>query len=357
MSKKIYIYENLPSGGAKNLYFKHRKYLSKHFIVEHITDKFKPKNLANYLVGSTIYLSWKHKKTSNNLNSKYIFIAYHSWLTKSPHILRFFTGKKAYICQEPMREYYDKQHISKQSIKEKTINILRLPIKWLDRKNVQSADLIISNSRFSQKAIQSAYGKKSTIVYPGVDLEKYLTQPIIKKNQVISVGSINKLKRFDFIIKTLSNISEKHRPKLLIVGNGFDKKYKHKLEKDSRDKNVKLKILVNISSNQLRKEYLQSKLFIYAPINEPFGIVVLEAMVNGLPVVSYRRGGGYAEILSNKNGALIENLNAEHWAKQITELLIDKKKIKKIGEKNRQYVKEFSMEKMNKQIYKLIKSL
>ena len=83
-----------------------------------------------------------------------ILLVYHSWMVKSPSILRFTNKPKIYICHEPMREYYDSAHIQLQNTKEKIVNLLRLPIMFLDRMNIRAKNTtIVANSNYSKELL------------------------------------------------------------------------------------------------------------------------------------------------------------------------------------------------------------
>lgn len=259
-----------------------------------------------------------------------------------------------------MREYFDPQHISTQNIKEKIINIIKLPIKYIDKQNLRSRHLtIIANSFFSKNMIDNYYGVSSKVIYPGIDTFAFKQNVSVKKkNQIISVGAINKLKGYEFILQVVSKINKSLRPKLVIVGNGADVKYLINLKELARKLNVSIDCKTNISKALLINEYLKSKLFIYAPINEPFGIVVEEAMAARLPLVVYKKGGGYIEILSENNGLIINNLNIEKWAKQVENLLGNQKLLEKYGKYNMSYVnKNYTAEIMNNNLWKIIQSI
>jgi glycosyltransferase involved in cell wall biosynthesis len=258
-----------------------------------------------------------------------------------------------------MREYYDIEHIRRQSIKEKLINIIRLPIKWLDNYNVKSPNTtIIANSNFSKTMIKNAYGLNSVVVYPGINTKKYLkTTNINKINQVICVSAINALKNQDFIVDVLANTPEINRPTLLLLGNGSDKAYLSKIIYKCKLLKVKLKIKINVSENEKIRELQKSKIFIYAPVNEPFGLVVEEAIASGLPLLVYKHGGGYIEIVSNNNGIVMNNLDAELWGSVLNKLLADDERQVEFSEYNRKYAEEkLDSEYMNEEILRIVKA-
>lgn len=365
MSRKslnVVIFSNLPSGGASEMAKENIKFLKKNTNTTFIREEmFSPKNLFDYMFFCIFKLSNLHRNLNKRIPKKTnVIIAYHSWLTKSPYILRYSSLPKIYVCQEVMREYYDIYHIKNQTFKEKIVNAIRLPIKNIDKKNLNSSNLVvISNSKLSKMMIDNAYGIKSHLIYPGIDVNKFTKNKNIKKiNQVISVGAINILKGYDYLIKVISRIDPDIRPKFLIVGNGYDKRYLMRIKELAKTLKVNLNIRINITEKELIEEYHRSKLFLYSPVHEPFGIVVEEAMASGLPLVVSKDGGGYSEIINIKNGLIFDSYDEQEWADGISNLLANENIIKKYGEYNVAYVnKYYNSEVMNNNLWSVIKSL
>jgi glycosyltransferase involved in cell wall biosynthesis len=143
---------------------------------------------------------------------------------------------------------------------------------------------------------------------------------------------------------------------LIIVANGGrDEKYIKNLA--SRLK-VNLKIVKGIKSGLDNKKlvglYNKAKLFLFAPYNEPFGLVVLEAMSCGLPVVGVNEGGLRETIIDGKNGWLCSR-NAKKFAETINMALDSVNK--KFRIKTAESVKSWSWENSAKQMEKFFKKV
>lgn len=258
-----------------------------------------------------------------------------------------------------MREYYDNEHVKTQGLKDRLINILRFPIMILDYYNIRSKNtIIISNSNFSKNLINKAYGIDSVVVYPGIATSNYRSvKKIPKMNQVICLSSINKLKNQLFLIQVVGRIPVTKRPSLVLIGNGADLNYLKKIVTEANKLNVKIKIKLNISEKFKILELFRSKVFLYSPVSEPFGIVVEEAIAVGLPILTYSKGGGYIEILKPDSGTILNNLNPNIWAKELDKLLSNTDNTKMISKYNIRYANKYlDASKMNKEIFNIINS-
>ncbi len=329
------IYCNLPNGGARKTFLALKLSLSKNLkVLKGITTR--PINILHYMYIALIGNYIHDLRLSKTINSKSILIFFQSWLIKSPYLLCInHNAHKFYICHEPMREYYDERLLELKSWKEHAIDIIRYPLKIVDHIIATRTNAIfISNSVYSKKRIISAYNRNSIVVYPGYDSEIFRHSNLSKKkNQIISVGAINKYKNQMFLIEVISKI-DINRPKLLLVGNGLDKSYVRELRVLAIKLNVDLEIKINVSDSKLKELYSESILMMYAPVSEPFGIVILEALAMGLPLAYYSRGGGYTEILDDENGLMFDALDSDIWATKISKLLNDsnlKDRIKKMN--------------------------
>lgn len=337
-TSNIYVYENIPkNGGARRTYQSIIKYISRKYTI-HILRGIKntPFNIFDYMKLSLIDEYFHEKKLLKGIKEQYPIIIFQNWMTNSPYLLLLAKNRKLYILHEPLREYYDSKSWLNKTYKELLIDIIKIPILLLDRYLTINTDAsIVSNSIYSQKQIKKAYKKESIVIYPGYDDEIFhKINSIRKENQIITVGSINKLKNQVFLVDVVKNIKKEIRPKLVMVGNGGSKEYIGRIIKYARHNKVTIEIKQNISDHDLNIEYNKSKLFIFNPLNEPFGIVVLEAMGVGLPVVANKIGGGYSELLETSPNNLINSSDPQIWATIIENLLRNPKSMQNIAKIN-----------------------
>ncbi len=356
IKKELLIFQNLPPGGAKSTYLSTSKYLSKKYKTKEITEpKYRIKNFLNYLY----ILLIKSPINQRRLVTKHtgdVLLCYQTWLGNTPSIIRYFNKKIIYICHEPPREFYDEYYICNQTLKEKIVNLIRYPIKILDKYNITSKSVIVvANSNFSKRWIDSTYNVHSRVVYPGINLNIFKnTMDISKKNQIITTGAINLLKNQLFLVEILRRIPHKIRPTLVLISNGSSEQYLKRLYSKAKKFHVRIKVLLNITEKEKILELKKSKIFIYSPINEPFGISLIEGIAVGLPIVVYGKGGGFKEVISSKNGLIIDSLSAVEWSEKLRKLLIDDSRMRSYSEYNLKHCNKYSEEIMNKNIESII---
>jgi glycosyltransferase involved in cell wall biosynthesis len=100
---------------------------------------------------------------------------------------------------------------------------------------------------------------------------------------------------------------------------------------------VNLEVLVGLGIDELMSLYNRAQFCVYAPVMEPFGLVPLEAMACGTPVVGVREGGVQESILHEKTGLLVER-NAQKFGTAIQYLLLNPDLITTYGRNGREHV-------------------
>lgn len=182
---------------------------------------------------------------------------------------------------------------------------------WHDRRiydmkfrySCNNADRIIAISECTKKDVMRFYGvpeEKIDVVYQPVQrlfynpLDKAKARAMAEKavkglpqDFMLYVGSINSRKNLLSIVKALEVMPASLRMPLLIVGNG--REYKTEVQKYIASRGIEKYFIwaTNIRDNhQLQALYTCAKLFIYPSFYEGFGLPVVEAMLNGCPVVT-----------------------------------------------------------------------
>lgn len=144
--------------------------------------------------------------------------------------------------------------------------------------------------------------------------KKELNIEIENKTKILYVGRISKEKNLDTFIKIAKSLPDQI---FIIVGDG---PYKNHIEK-IKPKNVF--ITGYLKGEKLAKAYSNSDIFLFPSETETYGLVVLEAMASGLPVIVSNKGAAHEHIRHGENGFIAQK--EDDYLKYIALLLTNDK--------------------------------
>jgi L-malate glycosyltransferase len=233
-------------------------------------------------------------------------------------------------------------------------------INFVLRRNFlnKRADFIIYNSNFTKESAHSIIKVKninSAVVYNGIDISNYKYSGLKKDAKEFIIGTTSRFagfKRIDRLIRAFSLfVTDKKDCKLLLVGDGIERE---KLEKLVAE--LKLDSYVEFAGYQNDIGYFQHQMDIcvFPSTNEPFGLVAVECLLLGKPVIIYCDGGGLTEIIGNSfpedivssEAYLAERLN-QYYLQQIPLQVAERI----------QYARKFSIQEMDTHLTNIYKSL
>jgi len=342
---KIAVFHNLPSGGGKRALFNNVNYLVKDHEVDvfvpstanedylplkGIADNLKVFTVKNTRIGfllsfikpyflyrvSLIDLEKTQKYMAEIVNKGDYDVVYceQDRYTMAPFFLKYIKKPNVYYCNQSInfRNEVSKILNEKAGLKHKDIigtihsKVYGNQMINHDKKYTNYSKYIVTNSYFSRELILRSYGINSFVSYLGVDTNLFKRFDVLKENFVLSVGQCLPEKGFDFIIKSLSKIDGGMRPEFIIVSDHGNVLWRNHLKDLATKLGVKLRILTMIDDEELVMLYNKAKLLVYAPYLEPFGLVPLEAMSCGTPIVAVKEGGVRESVMHNKTGILTE---------------------------------------------------
>jgi glycosyltransferase involved in cell wall biosynthesis len=179
--------------------------------------------------------------------------------------------------------------------------------EWLSEEHVyQHADEVIVVSKALKDALQKNFHVNSCVIGNMVENRFFESHKSNEKNPYftfVSVGRLVPIKRFDMLIHAFSQMNENNEARLVIVGDGPEKK---KLSNLVRTLNLEEKVeLVGLKTPEEVSNILcGADCFVLSSHRETFGIVLIEAMAKGLPVVCTRCGGP-EDFVNENNGLLV----------------------------------------------------
>ena len=213
--------------------------------------------------------------------------------------------------------------------------------EFLDLYLVKEADFLIANSKYGAGLIKKIYGRKADIIaYPAVDSTRFKPGKQ-KQNYIFTVSRLDKQKNLDILLKAFSLLPNKLKDKykVIIAGEGTEKE---NLKNLSLKLGIvdQIKFLGWVKEKDLPKLYAKSKLVIFCAKDEPFGMVAVEAMASGSPVIAAKSGGTMESIINGENGILVKPQDAKVLAKKMEEILTSQKTSEMIIDNALKYVRE-----------------
>lgn len=166
---------------------------------------------------------------------------------------------------------------------------------------------------------------------------------LLTEKRVIAVGRYVYQKGFDLLLQAWT-IIEKQFPdwELVVFGDGNREPYEHQMKELGIDRN---RCHLNGPTADIQKEYVNSSIFAFSSRFEGFGMVLVEAMACGLPVVSFACPCGPKDIVRDgEDGFLVANGNVDDLSQQLMKLMADDNLRTVFAHRAHQNVQRFNME-------------
>ena len=163
--------------------------------------------------------------------------------------------------------------------------------------------------------------------------------------RIISVGRYSNEKGFDLLLKIWSIVEKESSDwQLDIYGMGDPTPYVKMMDDLSIDQR---RCHLRSSLVDVESEYIKSSIFVHPSRSEGFGLVIVEAMACGLPVVSFDCENGPRSIISDGvDGFLVPSFNIRYFADRILMLMKDENLRKHMGEKGRLKSQQYTIDKI-----------
>lgn len=269
-----------------------------------------------------------------------VALVHNSMVIAAPPVLDHLSVPSVYFCYEYPRHLYEKGSISRTGSRFGDLLLYHLEReeKRRDRASVAAAGRVATFSPYMRDRLRAVYGIEPAMVYPGVD-SSYFTPggAAAGADHLLSVGALWPFKGHDTAVHAVSLLPERNRPPLVIAADREFPGYGEKLKRLAAGKGVVLKINRAVSDDALLGLYRNSLAVLCFQRNEPYGLVPLEAMACGRPVVA-RKSGGLADNISNRETGLMFVDSAHEARDLIHEVLADNALSKRLGDAGREFV-------------------
>jgi glycosyltransferase involved in cell wall biosynthesis len=207
-------------------------------------------------------------------------------------------------CHTPMRYAWDdcQKYIEEfgfPKIIQRSVPFFMNYIRVWDRVSADRPDEYIANSNFVAGRIKKYYKKQSVVINPPVDVNKFSISEE-KEEYFLMVGRLMTYKRFDVAIEAFNRLGLP----LKIIGRGPDEKRLKKMA------NQNIEFTGRLSDEELARTYSRAKAFIF-PQEEDFGIVAIEAMASGKPIIAFRGGDIIEHVEEGRDGIFFDKQSPE----------------------------------------------
>ena len=200
-------------------------------------------------------------------------------------------------CHTPMRYIWDMYDEYRSNAGFLTRALMPLFITWLrnwDRATSRGVDQFIANSRFVQQRIKNIYGRESMVIYPPVAVDQFKVSDIVE-DFYLYAGELTHYKQPQLAIEAFNSSGRK----LFVIGEGGIENELKRLAEPN------ITFLGRQTFDSLRQYFSQCRALIFPGI-EDFGIVPVEVMASGRPVIAYRGGGALETVVENESGLFFD---------------------------------------------------
>lgn len=209
-------------------------------------------------------------------------------------------------CLTPTRYYWSgyEEYLggSFSSIKK----FIARKLKKLDLIDSARPDVYIGISNEVKNRIKKYYQRDSEVVYPGIEQKFFESERIKRNDQYLYVSRMVGYKKPQMVVEAF-NLSGK---KLVMVGTG------HLITSLRRIAKSNITFLEIVSDERLHQLYQESKALVFSA-HEDFGLVPLEAMACGCPVIAYKAGGALETVKESVSGVFFNQQTTSSLNKAI----------------------------------------
>lgn len=194
-----------------------------------------------------------------------------------------------------MREHYLRE-LERIPMARTLINAISPLLRVWDVTSNNRVDSFIANSNFVKRRIKRYYQRDSSVVYPPIDLQRFSAgndgpRSRQDRSYFLACGAFVSYKRFDLAIKVCEQLGKR----LIVAGSG-------PLEKSLRKLASKYTEVISAPDDAQLLELMRGAKALIFPGTEDFGLIPVETLACGTPVIAHNSGGALDYILQDKTG-------------------------------------------------------
>lgn len=202
-------------------------------------------------------------------------------------------------CHSPMRYIWNMYHDYRRTagpIARASMPLLTHYLRTWDSSSAARVDRFVANSSTVASRIRRYYRRDAEVVHPPVDVSAFApVGPEELADYHLMVGELVRYKRPDIAVRAFNAMKRN----LVVIGGG------EMLDELRAIAGPTVQILGSQPFAQLRHHYARARALIF-PGEEDFGIVPVEAMASGRPVIAYCRGGATETVVDGRTGLFFD---------------------------------------------------
>ncbi|OKL57472.1 hypothetical protein UA08_07208 [Talaromyces atroroseus] len=239
----------------------------------------------------------------------------------------------------------------------------RYPLDWFEGWAMSASDKVVANSRFTRGVVRRVFGSGRLgdvkVVYPCVDTKESsalsFEKEVVKegtlwdgKKILLSINRFERKKGIDLAIRAYNGLSKEDRiGTRLVIAGGYDNRVQENVQYHkeldelatglglqtatsttvisalSIPDSIDVLFLLSVPSAFRDTLLHNAKLLLYTPVNEHFGIVPVEAMHAGLPVLASNTGGPLESVIEGETGWLRDATQVDDWTAIMHKVLLE----------------------------------
>lgn len=186
-------------------------------------------------------------------------------------------------------------------------------IRAMDRRAARRVVSYAANSEATRQRIQQVWDRDAAVIHPPIDLERFadLTPRPQAQPFVLGLSRFIEYKRLDFVI----DVAEAAGVAVKLVGGGA---LEGRLRARAEAASVPTEVLTGLSDAQVAQLMADATALVY-PAVEDFGLVPVEAMAAGTPVLALDQAGTKETVVDGETGYLFPDLDAAAWGARIAD--------------------------------------